>query len=490
MAVDVGEGLTQRRSGACCQKEQEADKTLPDADDGTSQASTADEGIRTAPVWSSGVPFYPPSAKYWRIGGKWYDFTTFLDRHPGGSEVLLLSRDRFEDCTFVFEAHHHNYQKVRAIIRKYEVPEERVRKEGLRVRPKPNEQDPKRPAHQDKSLNSGEVVKLLDDNAFYSVLRRRVTDYLRKIGYPQGGPTLQCKCLFWANFTAWGLSWFGTWYTGRFLWAAGTGIVSAWLGAFGHNWCHQPNYKFWAYLSLDCVGFSSDGWYREHNLQHHMYTNTPWDNHFKGTDPFLITDPTVERNFLQRWILPYVNPVILMFGLYGNYIAHTVELLKGNEKFAVSKLLFPLQIGAMLKRWGLIKGAGLILTLNGFLGVYYFSVALMNHNAEHCMDVKVRNSSRDWAVAQLNSSADWGVQDSFLVAARWLWLNYHTVHHLFPLIDFSHHPAVQAILMDTCEEFGVHYRAGTAKNIYKEMVNSFASPLSLMQECVVYAGGL
>ena len=30
-----------------------------------------------------------------------------------------------------------------------------------------------------------------------------------------------------------------------------------------------------------------------------MYTNTPWDNHFRGTDPFLVTDPTVERNLLQ-----------------------------------------------------------------------------------------------------------------------------------------------------------------------------------------------
>ena len=25
----------------------------------------------------------------------------------------------------------------------------------------------------------------------------------------------------------------------------------------------------------------------------------------------------------------------------------------------------------------------------------------------------------------------------------YLWLNYHTVHHLFPRIDFSHHPAIQ-----------------------------------------------
>ena len=58
----------------------------------------------------------------------------------------------------------------------------------------------------------------------------------------------------------------------------------------------------WALLSLDLCGFSSEAWYRDHNLQHHMYTNTPWDNHFRGTDPFLVTDPTVKRNFVQHYI--------------------------------------------------------------------------------------------------------------------------------------------------------------------------------------------
>merc|ERR1711920_1169617 len=109
----------------------------------------------------------------------------------------------------------------------------------------------------------------------------------------------------------------------------------------------------------------------------------------------------------------------------------------------------------------------------------------MNHNAEHCLDVTARNTSSDWAVAQLNSSADWAVGSSFLGAGRFLWLNFHTVHHLFPPVDFSHHAAIQGILMRTCEEFGVNYRAGEVVTLYREMVRSFTSPLSLMQEVVV-----
>ena len=58
-------------------------------------------------VWSSGVAF-KPHKKYWRINNKYYDLTPFLDKHPGGRQILLLARDRFEDSTYPFEAHHHD----------------------------------------------------------------------------------------------------------------------------------------------------------------------------------------------------------------------------------------------------------------------------------------------------------------------------------------------------------------------------------------------
>lgn len=158
--------------------------------------------------------------------------------------------------------------------------------------------------------------------------------------------------------------------------------------------------------------------------------------------------------------------------------------------FSVGKLILPLQLLLLSARWGLLWGFLLQFVTNATLGMYYFTLALMNHNAEHCMDVTARNGSADWAEAQLHSSADWGVGLPFLAAGRYLWLNYHTVHHLFPLIDFSHHPAIQGILMETCKEFGIKYRAGEFLKLYCEMARSFATPHSLMQEIMVYAGAL
>jgi len=435
------------------------------------------------PVMSSMVPFYPPSETLWRIGGKWYDFTPFLSRHPGGAEVIRLARDRFEDSTYAFESHHHNYSRARAVIAKYEVPAPRV----LAQRPAAPGQSPLRDGY---LLGADQTPQLLGDDAFYSVVRRRLTEHLRAVGCPGGGPTMQCKVMFWCNCAAFCASWAAMYATGSFAAAILFGLVSSLLGAFGHNWVHQPQYRLWSYLSLDTIGFSSTGWFREHVLQHHMYTNTPWDNHFRGTAPFLVTDPTQPRHWVQAYVTPYIHPIILTFGLVANYFAHLTEMLVGREAWRPTKVLLPLNIGLMLARWGLLRGLLLSYSWTGTLGLWYFTMALMNHNAEHCMDVERRNSARDWGEAQLSSCADWGVHLNFTSAWRYLWLNYHTVHHLFPRLDFSHHPAAQKIIMQACAEFKIKYVAPDSPfKLWKEMVYSFATPQSLYQTVLVYGQG-
>jgi len=283
--------------------------------------------------------------------------------------------------------------------------------------------------------------------------------------------------------------WLAMFASGSFVAAWGFGLTAAILGAFGHNWVHQPRHRHWAFLSLDTIGFSSTSWYREHVLQHHMYTNTPWDNHFRGTDPFLVTDPTVRRHWIQAYIMPYINPFVLTFGLWGNYMAHLTDMFKGAEVWRAWKLVLPCNVALMVWRWGLLHGAALSYTWTAVLGVWYFTMALMNHNAEHCMDVDARNAARDWGEAQLVSCADWSVGLPFRRAWIYLWLNYHTVHHLFPKLDFSHHPAAQRIILEACAEHGVKYVAADSPwTIYKQMVASFASPRALFKSIMVYGG--
>ena len=111
-----------------------------------------------------------------------YDFTPFLSRHPGGRELLVNAKNRYEDCTYVFESHHHDYRNARKIIAKYEVSQDVAT--AIKANLKPRPKDPKVPRSETF------VPSLLDDTSFYSVLRRRVDEHLKAVGHADGGP---CK---------------------------------------------------------------------------------------------------------------------------------------------------------------------------------------------------------------------------------------------------------------------------------------------------------
>jgi Fatty acid desaturase len=64
--------------------------------------------------------------------------------------------------------------------------------------------------------------------------------------------------------------------------------------------------------------------------------------------------------------------------------------------------------------------------------------------------------SRDWAVQQVITSANWGgVIGNFMTGG----LNLQIEHHLFPAISFMHYPAIAKIVREECAARGVPYAA-------------------------------
>ena len=79
----------------------------------------------------------------------------------------------------------------------------------------------------------------------------------------------------------------------------------------------------------------------------------------------------------------------------------------------------------------------------------------------------------------------------FVYAGAYLCLNYHTIHNLLPRVDFSHHPAMQKILLKTCQEFDIEYKVTmSALEMYKQMIHTFSTTKSLLQEIMVYGGSI
>lgn len=403
--------------------------------------------------------------KYWIIGNKEYDLTPFLDKHPGGAQLLLLARERYGDCTFAFESHHANFRKVRAMLAKYFV---RDYVPGPGGRPGPD---------------------LTDGTSFYDVLRDRVHAYLSTFprtsdGRVDVGPPPVARYFYFVCLFAYLVLLYLACTKGSILLAVLQGMVGGLIGGFGHSFVHSPRYRHWAYFSLDILGLFSESWVDEHLLRHHVYTNTTFDNHFEGTDPFLKVDPRVKRHWLQKGA-NYYWPLVLWFGVFGNY-AHnfTQVFVTREETFNRGILFWPVMVGVWCHLAGSIaQGLKLWFITHGVLGLYYFTIALANHNQEENWDVKginhKLNEKKDWAEYQLIVNCDIGRNLSFWESTRFLWLNYHGIHHMFPVVDAYHHPKLQEFLIELTEERGLKYHYKDFIPMVKDMLQTFTIPRAI-----------
>ena len=412
--------------------------------------------------------------KLWRVGGKHYDLAKFLPRHPGGANILLLARDHFPDATRAFEAHHVNVGRALAVLRKYEVPEAEVQ-EAART--------PSAAA-----TSTAHPPMLSDGDSFFNELKRRVGKHLDTT-QRGAGPTDQCLATFAVVLASWFILFGLTAATGRLVPAIGTGLCGALLAGFGHNWAHQPKYNSWAWV-LDLEGLTSRNWFVAHVLTHHMYTNLPGDNHFRILEPLLVTDPAAERHWVQSAIMPWLAPVVFFFASFVAYNVATLQMILGvnfdpdhpqNITVHATHLLLYAQLAVLLIMHGGPWGFTLFMAKNGVCSIWYLVIAFVNHNTDHAWNLEARAKARDWAEAQLCASSDIGRDETFFSSAAYLWLNYHTVHHLFPHTDMSKHPAIQAILMDCAEEYGLTYSTGRyLPELYAEMIQAFKSPKDVL----------
>ena len=304
---------------------------------------------------------------------------------------------------------------------------------------------------------------------FHAELRAELARAMR--GAPYGPNRGACapstRCAAWA--ACW---WGGMWRAASLPAALAVGVLSTWLGAFGHNFVHQPRYFAHARVALDAVGLSATVWRREHVLQHHIYTNTEEDNHWSGTEPFLVVDPRKARSALQRHVFPALAPAILAFGVLGNYAARVAAVAKREESLSAGEVVLPTQLLLLALRHGLGRALALVFVQTSVTGVWYFSLALTNHNAASCAG---RESARlGWAHRQVRTCADWDTECSFPRSVfLWLGLNHHTLHHLFPTLDFCHHRRAQRVLERVCRRHGVAYRRATFLQLYAESLRTF-----------------
>jgi len=107
---------------------------------------------------------------------------------------------------------------------------------------------------------------------------------------------------------------------------------------------------------------------------------------------------------------------------------------------------------------------GVVPTLLGYLiltttcGIVIAVVFQLAHVVEETDFPEAENGKVDveWAVHQINTTSNFATKNKIV---SWFTggLNFQVEHHLFPRISHVHYPAINEIVKETCEKFGVVY---------------------------------
>lgn len=242
---------------------------------------------------------------------------------------------------------------------------------------------------------------------------------------------------------------------------------------------HSHNFKWKAPID-------EEGWRREHNAQHHVYTNV------YEMDPDL-NHGVLRTNDRIPWNRSHLYQVPLyLFGAYPTMLYRfnsqnlgfaqqyrEQNFPTGNQGYALVHNDGVSQDELQRRHWRsigrvLFKEYALFPLLALVTGFSFFKVLLGNMLADLINNVwialtiqathfteplqpedAIRHKGR-WYLSQLDSSVNF--KGSRRMSILWGHLNYQTEHHLFPDIPSRHYPDMAKEVKVVCAKYGIRYK--------------------------------
>ncbi|KAJ3166494.1 hypothetical protein HDU88_003363 [Geranomyces variabilis] len=400
------------------------------------------------------------SRPYVAIRGSVYDITDFVDRHPGGRDIMLLSAGR--DVTQVYETYH-DIAKTEKVLRKYRI--------GV--------------------LTDAVLPTFPPPSKFQTTLRKRVADYFKNTGQD---PKFHAFHLI--HYAAVATTIVTSYYAQFWIPAVRDSLILSTLAALilgvacaqscfsiVHDASHASfthNPWLWTFFGAwhDFMnGASHVAWFYQHVLGHHPYTN------LKDADPDVATSDKHFRRIRphQKWFPFYLQQHIyapLMYSFYGLksrwddvsniYITKSRGAIKinplqphqhalfwgGKAFFFLHRIVIPAFYVSLPRVLFLFMVADIATSLVLAL------VFQANHVVEHVSwpqpDAETKVVPVDWMEMQIVTAQDYS-HDRFWPTKLTGGLNYQVVHHAFPQICQWWYIELGPLVKDTCREFGVTY---------------------------------
>ncbi|XP_054741864.1 cytochrome b5-related protein [Anastrepha obliqua] len=376
----------------------------------------------TTKSWLLGKQLDDEAEGLWRIYDGIYDFTDFINKHPGGQFWLIESRGT--DITEAFEAHH-IAAGPHKMLDKYKV------------------RDAKNPRIYTLTMH---------EDGFYKTLRGRVREKLKTIDKtPKAKSDLIHTSLLVSIFIFAILS--ARLKSLLFLALAGTALC--WTTIVAHNYFHRRDN--WRMYTFNLSMFNFCSWRISHALSHHIYPNSFLDLELSMFEPFVCWVPNPYlKSKLMRYVSIATEPITyciafplqlttrIIYSLRQSNILYWHDILPLSIPLAIF-LLSDLSLLLSLRQW-------LFITMIASFAFCVIGLNAAHHDPEIYHEGDANREDRDWGLFQVDTIIDRGdlKHSQFLVLTHF---GDHILHHLFPTLDHGILPQLYPILYETLEEF-------------------------------------
>ncbi len=327
-----------------------------------------------------------------------------------------------------------------------------------------------------------------DKPEFYPVLKRRVDAYFKDNGIStHANGLMRFKIILYVTMI------FGSLITllvfplpvwAVYLLFINIGLFSAFSGlGICHDAIHGSLFASSKWNTVfswlfNLVGANDYTWSIMHNKAHHTYTNIDGADEDLESAPFMRMSPHKPLKPIHRWqhilALPAYGLATLSWVFVKDYkkmsqdhigsIATPSHPRKQWIRLFVGKALYyslfiALPFIFIQAPWYHILCAFLVSHyFEGFTLAIVFMLAHVVEETHFPIPDDVGNIESAWAVHQMYTTANFAIE-SKIVCFFCGGLNFQVEHHLFPLINHVHFPAISKITRETAHEFGIPYFA-------------------------------
>ena len=377
----------------------------------------------------------------WTIYGNKYDLSEFIDKHPGGKDILVKTKD-MGDVTALFESYHafSNKSLITESLEKYKIE------------------------------SSSEITEIYDFTTYkklndlikeqYKFKRSNIKAPLTKICY------ITFSLISYAFVTAYciklqaNLIKIPLGFLLGFIWISlGFNVMH---DASHYALFYTPRYNnyasmFWNSFSL----WNHSMWLYHHVFYHHSFTNTINDSDIYHIMPLF----RKHHSQKQGWLPPYLYPLVA-FTIPGAFYGQALMYMFLGTLMGivfVSPLKVPMNCYSLLDgfifsiRILLFYEMGLWCSVSHMIAcsVFYKANVIGDHDT---FEVSVTNhyEGKDWLRLQVQNSGNFKT-DSSLYTYVFGGINYQIEHHLFPNMSNCFYSQISPTVQQFCKDSNFPY---------------------------------